>query len=202
MAVLLFSSASAQETKIKFEPRTIQGQGSFAVGGKVITSPGVFNPKQPTPDGQTLHGDHAYVFYQVPANPRKLPLIFLPGTGQFSKTWETTPDGRQGFQTIFLRRRFPVFLIDQPRRGSAGRGSVPVTIAATPRTQNSFLLGSYFVGKPTIRPTGCRNRQEEDTSLNPQLAEFCDNKGHVVGNGAVPPRSHSVEDRLLHIGEC
>ena len=86
MVVLLFSSASAQETKSKFEPLTIQGQGSFAVGGKVITNPGVFNPKQPTPDGQTLHGDHAYVFYQVPANPRKLSLVFLQGTGQFSKT--------------------------------------------------------------------------------------------------------------------
>jgi hypothetical protein len=61
MAALLFSSASAQQTpKSKFEPLTIQGQGSFAVGGKVITNPGSFNPKQPTPEGQTLHGDHAY----------------------------------------------------------------------------------------------------------------------------------------------
>jgi pimeloyl-ACP methyl ester carboxylesterase len=51
---------------------------------------------------------------------RKLPLVFLHGTGQFSKTWETTPDGREGFQTIFLRRRFPVYLIDQRRRGNAG----------------------------------------------------------------------------------
>ncbi len=152
MAVLLFSSASAQETKSKFEPLTIQGQGSFAVGGKVITNPGVFNPKQPTPDGQTLHGDHAYVFYQVPANPRKLSLVFLHGTGQFSKTWETTPDGREGFQTIFLRRRFPVYLIDQPRRGNAGRGTVSATINATPDEQmwfDTFRVGiwpDYFPG--------------------------------------------------------
>jgi general stress protein CsbA len=152
MAVLLFSSASTQETKSTFEPLIIQGQGSFAVGGKVITNPGVFNPKQPTPDGQTLHGDHAYVFYQVPANPRKLPLVFLHGTGQFSKTWETTPDGREGFQTIFLRRRFPAYLIDQPRRGNAGRGTVPVTIPATPDEQqwfDTFRIGiwpDYFPG--------------------------------------------------------
>jgi hypothetical protein len=55
----------------------IQEQGSFAAGGKVIKNPGTFNPKQPTPEGQTLHGDHAYVFYQVPVNPRKLSLVFL-----------------------------------------------------------------------------------------------------------------------------
>ena len=145
IAALLFTSAGAQETnKTKFEPLTIQEQGSFAVGGKVITNPGTFNPKQPTPDGQTLHGDHAYVFYQVPANPRKLPLVFLHGTGQFTKTWETTPDGREGFQTIFLRRRFPVYLIDQPRRGDAGRSTVAATIAATPDEQMWF--GTFRVG--------------------------------------------------------
>jgi hypothetical protein len=107
----LFSSASAQEIKTnKTEPLLIQEQGSFAFGGKVFTNSGAFNPKQPTPDGQTLHGDHAYVFYEIPVNRRKLPLVFLHGTGQFSKTWETTPDGREGFQTIFLRRRLPVYL--------------------------------------------------------------------------------------------
>ncbi len=64
------------------------------------------------------------MFYQVPVNARKLPLVIWHGFGQFSKTWETTPDGREGFQTIFLRRRFAVYLLDQPRRGGAGRSTV------------------------------------------------------------------------------
>jgi pimeloyl-ACP methyl ester carboxylesterase len=133
IATVLLTSAAAQvAAKDKSEPLTIQEQGSFAVGGKVTTNRGTFNPKQPTPQGQTLHGDHAYVFYQIPMHRRKLPLVFLHGTGQFSKTWETTPDGREGFQTIFLRRRFPVYLIDQPRRGNAGRSTVSATIAAVP----------------------------------------------------------------------
>ena len=50
------------------------------------------------------------------------------GAGQFSKSWETTPDGREGFQNIFLRRRFATYLIDQPRRGDAGRSTVEATI--------------------------------------------------------------------------
>jgi len=29
----------------------------------------------------------------------KLPLVMWHGIGQSSKTWETTPDGREGFQT-------------------------------------------------------------------------------------------------------
>jgi pimeloyl-ACP methyl ester carboxylesterase len=161
MGVALFTSANAQQTaKSKFDPLTIQDQGSFAVGGKVITAPGTFdpikqgnyNPAGNNPAGETLHGDHAYVFYQVPVNPRKLPLVFLHGTGQFTKTWETTPDGREGFQTIFLRRRFPVYLIDQPRRGNAGRSTVSGTINVSPDEQmwfDTFRVGiwpNYFPG--------------------------------------------------------
>lgn len=113
----------------------LKEQGSFAVGGTVVTSPGTFDPRKPSTDGATLHGDHAYVFYQVPVDARPLPLVFLHGAGQFSKTWETTPDGREGFQTIFLRRRFPVYLLDQPRRGDAGRSTLPLNVTATPDDQ-------------------------------------------------------------------
>ncbi len=130
----------------------IREQGSFAVGGTVVTIPGTFDPYKPTPDGATLHGDHAYVFYQVPVDARRLPLVFWHGAGQFSKTWETTPDGREGFQTIFLRRRFAVYLLDQPRRGNAGRSTVPLTIPATADDQiwfGMFRFGiwpNYFPG--------------------------------------------------------
>lgn len=130
----------------------LREQGSFAVGGTVRTNPGRFDPYKPTPAGQTLHGDHAYVSYQIPANPRTLPLVFLHGFGQFSKTWESTPDGREGFQNIFLRRGFPVYLVDQPRRGNAGRSTVPMTIEATPDDQewyDRFRIGiwpDYFPG--------------------------------------------------------
>ena len=139
-------------------PLVIQAQGSFAVGGTVVDSPGTFDPIRqgaytpaPDPTGQTLHGDHAYVFYQKPVNPRPLPLVFWHGHGQSAKTWETTPDGREGFQNIFLRRRFPVYVIDQPRRGRAGRSTQPVTIPATPDEQMWF--GVFRLGVwPNLYP--------------------------------------------------
>lgn len=122
----------------------ISRQGSFAVGGTVIANPGTFDPYNPTPAGQTFHGDHAYVFYQIPAHSRKYPLVMWHGFGQFSKTWETTPDGREGFQNIFLRRRFPVYLIDQPRRGDAGRSTVAANILPTHDEQQWF--GTFRIG--------------------------------------------------------
>lgn len=82
---------------------TIREQGSFLIGGTVNT----YDTRHPLrADGQTLHGDHAYVSYQIPADARRIPLVFLHGAGQSAKTWESTPDGREGFATLFLRRGF------------------------------------------------------------------------------------------------
>jgi pimeloyl-ACP methyl ester carboxylesterase len=84
------------------------------------------------------------VSYQIPVNARKLPLVLWHGAGQFSKTWETTPDGREGFQNIFLRRGFGVYVLDQPRRGRAGRSTLPITITPTPDEQ--FWFGIFRLG--------------------------------------------------------
>jgi hypothetical protein len=106
LAVVTLGGAAAVASE-KPAPLVIQEQGSFAIGGTVVTAPGTFdpirhgayNPADQSVAGQTLHGDHAYVFYQVPANARRLPLVMWHGHGQSAKTWETTPDGREGFQT-------------------------------------------------------------------------------------------------------
>lgn len=141
-AAVITSACAIAPGRDKPGPLVIHEQGSFAVGGTVIRHP----------DGRTFHGDHAYVFYQVPANARKFPLVLWHGFGQFSKTWETTPDGREGFQNIFLRRGFPVYVLDQPRRGNAGRSTVAETITPTPDEQtwfNIFRVGiwpNYFPG--------------------------------------------------------
>jgi hypothetical protein len=161
IAACSLSLVSAQEShESKPEPLIIVEQGSFAVGGSVITAPGTFdpikqgayNPAGTDAAGQTLHGDHAYVFYQVPVNARKLPLVFWHGHGQSAKTWETTPDGREGFQNIFLRRRFPVYLIDQPRRGRAARGAQPISTSLPHQMSNSGSASSgSALGRASIR---------------------------------------------------
>lgn len=164
LTTVLLSACSTTKQSIADSPLIIQEQGSFMTGGTVITSPGVFDPYNPKPEGQTLHGDHAYVFYQLPVNARKLPLVMWHGFGQFSKTWETTPDGREGYQTIFLRRRFGVYVLDQPRRGDAGRSTVAATIQPVPDEQQwfgTFRLGTwpdFFEGVQFARDTNTLNQ--------------------------------------------
>src|SRR5690606_38670814 len=113
VSLLISVSVHAQN---KQKPMVIAKQGSFAIGGTKMKEPGTFDVNNALkPAGQTFHGDHAYAFYQIPVKARKYPLVFLHGAGQSKKTWESTPDGREGFQNIFLRRNFPVYLLDQPR---------------------------------------------------------------------------------------
>ncbi|TAE50519.1 MAG: alpha/beta hydrolase [Bacteroidetes bacterium] len=185
------------------KPMVIQAQGSFAVGGTVISQPGVFDPYKPTPAGQTFHGDHAYVFYQVPAKARQYPLVMWHGIGQFSKTWETTPDGREGFQTIFLRKRFPVYVLDQPRRGNAARSTAAGTITPTPDEQGWF--GTFRVG---IWPDYFEGVQfaRDSATLNQYFRQMVPNAGPIdiqvnvdavsalfdqIGEGILVTHSHS-----------
>lgn len=126
-------------------PLSIQAQGSFAAGGTVLSTPGTYNNNQPTAAGQTFHGDHLYAFYQVPQHPRPLPIVMLHGAFQSARSWEATPDGREGFQMLFLRRGFAVYLVDQPRRGRAGNSTVAATIEPTPNDQ--LFFDQFRIGK-------------------------------------------------------
>lgn len=92
----------------------IKEQGAFSAGGTVIKSEGVFDALKPwnvPQGGQTRHGDHADVFYQLPANSKKHAMVFLHGYGQSRRSWQTTADGREGFADIFLRKKGMVFIL-------------------------------------------------------------------------------------------
>ena len=139
---MMTASASAM-----LHPVTIEDQGSFFAGGKVITAPGVYKDAEPLNfDGETLHGDAAYVFWQKPVKAKKNALVFLHGFGQSGKTWETTPDGRDGFQNIFLAKGYKTYIVDEPRRGRAGNSTVPAELKAIPQDQlwyDNFRIGQW-----------------------------------------------------------
>jgi hypothetical protein len=91
-------------------PITIQKQGSFAVGGTILGDP----------DTRSLHCDHGYVDYQIPVNPRRINLVMWHSAAAtaFLNRW----DGGEGYQSIFLRRGFPVYIWDGPQVGRADWG--------------------------------------------------------------------------------
>lgn len=158
-SILLFIGCNEQNKQIADTPVetndiiSIQKQGTFAVGGSVKKSHGTFdpiahgafNPSNQSTEGQTLHGDHASVFYQIPTEPRNLPLVFWHGYGQSMRTWQSTPDGREGFQSIFLKKRYPIYLLDQPRRGLSGQSLEPKTLES--KTEDQLWFGIFRMGE-------------------------------------------------------
>lgn len=166
------------------EPLIIQAQGSFAAGGTVATTPGTFDAHKPLdPAGQTYHGDHAAVFYQIPVHAHKYPIVMLHGAGQFSRTWESTPDGREGFQNIFLRRGFSTYLVDQPRRGDAGRSMVASTL--TPQADEQLWFNQFRLG---VWPDFFKGVQfsHDKEALNQYFRQMTPNTGpfdsHVIAD--------------------
>jgi pimeloyl-ACP methyl ester carboxylesterase len=146
MSALLATEGNvfAKDMPAVSSPLTIIDQGSFAVGGAVKVETGTFDPRKPLdPAGQSHHGDHASVFYQVPQHARHL-VVMLHGAGQSARSWETTPDGREGFQTLFLRQHYATYLIDQPRRGEAGRSMVEG--AVKPQGDEQLWFNQFRVG--------------------------------------------------------
>ena len=203
LAAMLLGACAAPEQHSSASSLMITEQGSFAVGGTVITQPGEFDPIKLTSAGQTLHGDHAYVFYQIPVNQRKYPLVMWHGYGQFSKTWESTPDGREGYQTLFLREGYGVYLLDQPRRGNAGKGTQAGNYAPEPDEQkwfNVFRVGQWPEYFPNVQfPQDADSLNQYFRQVTPDIgtidisvnADAVDALFNKIGDGILVTHSHS-----------
>jgi hypothetical protein len=152
------------------KPLLLKERGTFAFGGTVITAE----------NGDTFHGDHGVADYQIPMNPRKYSLVMWHGGGQYSRTFQTTPDGRDGFDNIFTRLGYATYVIDQPRRGRAGRSTVGITLPdATPSESNVwnvFRLGKWVPPEPRTFFPGVQFPRDED-SLNQYFRQQTSNTG-------------------------
>jgi len=118
----------------------VQDQGGRPFGGVVAGDP----------ETGSLHCDHGYVEWQIPPDPRRVPLLMIHASS--TKTWDTTFDGRDGFRTIFLRAGFPVYMTDLPRTGRAGQGCAQTTYTPAPNrdqsTITSWRIGTWLPGDP------------------------------------------------------
>jgi pimeloyl-ACP methyl ester carboxylesterase len=141
VAVLLSLPALAQ-------PLSVREIGSFHVGGRTATIEGlptreiVFSPGAPplriNPNGQ-FQVEQMYVQFVRLAEPRaRFPLLMWHGGGLTGATWETTPDGRPGWQMFFLRQGHDVYVSDAMERGRSGWARFP----------------EIFAGEPVVRTLG------------------------------------------------
>ncbi len=125
----------------------LRDQNTYSVGGKVNSTSGVYDPIKGynDPKGQTSHTDHANVFYQIPVEYNNKNVVMLPPSKQTRITYMTTPDGRDGFNNLFLKNRFGVYLVDLPRTGEASQTSKDKKIST--ETNDQSIYTSYRIGE-------------------------------------------------------
>jgi hypothetical protein len=61
-----------------------------------------------------------YVEYMIPEDDGEVPLVLVHGGGLSGKSFETTPDGRMGWDEYFVRKGHPVYNVDQASRARSG----------------------------------------------------------------------------------
>jgi pimeloyl-ACP methyl ester carboxylesterase len=100
-------------------PLVLKAQGSFFVGGeKVDQTQGELGDLGP---GGHITVNQMYVRYMVPqGGDGNVPVVMVHGATLTGKSWETTPDGRMGWDEYFVRKGHPVYVPDQVGRGRSG----------------------------------------------------------------------------------
>jgi pimeloyl-ACP methyl ester carboxylesterase len=117
------------------QPITLERFGSFHIGGRQVELtdrpvreylPTVGSaPLRIDPNGVHTVGQ-MYARFMVPAPQRgAAPLMLWHGAYLTGVTWETTPDGRPGWDEFFLRRGWATYVTDAVERGRSGAAMVP-----------------------------------------------------------------------------
>src|SRR5438105_7807670 len=108
-------------------PLELQDEGSFFVNGHSLPS------DHPSNAAGAVSGDimagQMYVQYRIPKTVSAPPIVMVHGSGHTGVTYETTPDGREGWATYFARRNFPVYVVDHVGRGRSGFDPTPINRA-------------------------------------------------------------------------
>ncbi len=118
-------------------PILIERQGAFAIGGTILGDP----------ESSSLRCDHGVVEYQIPARARAVNLLMWHSASAVA--WQNRWDGGEGFQSIFLRRGYPVYLWDGPRVGRANWGCADTSYTAEiGRDQQNFIAWRFGSAYP------------------------------------------------------
>lgn len=107
------------DLKTPKSPLVLKAQGSFYVGGDVVEQ----TRDQLGSRGPAGHitVNQMYVRYMIPQkSERKASVVLIHGSTLTGKSWETTPDGRMGWDEYFVRKGHAVYVPDQVGRGRSG----------------------------------------------------------------------------------
>ena len=121
-------------------PLELQDEGVFFVDGQAAATQFPDSPATGAAPPGNIMMDQMYVQYRIPKTVSAPPIVMVHGSGHTGVTYETTPDGREGWATYFARKNFPVYVVDHVGRGRSGFDPTPINRAR--REANPALLPS------------------------------------------------------------
>jgi hypothetical protein len=121
VAALILAAASIATA----DSLVLKEQGSFFVGGHTIFTDALTGSTSgflgTGINSGNITVDQMYVQYQIPEGAdAHVPVVMVHGCCLSSKSYETTPDGRMGWNEYFLRQHRAVYLPDQVSRARSG----------------------------------------------------------------------------------
>jgi pimeloyl-ACP methyl ester carboxylesterase len=136
-AALLATGGTAMAASLG-GPLELADEGSFFVNGVTTTSSHPGTPAVGPSVPGTITVNQMYVQYRIPKTVSGPPIVMVHGSGHTGATYETTPDGREGWATYFARKGFPVYVVDHSGRGRSGFN--PTVINRARAESNAALL--------------------------------------------------------------
>ena len=126
-------------------PLTLAGQGSFFIDGYTQPIAGKYiSPSAFAGDAGNSMTNQMYVQFEKPLLKNgKFPLMIVHGCCLSSKSWQTTPDGRMGWDEYFVRKGFDTYLTEQVSRGRSGFNALQyqkVLVGDAPASSNPPIL--------------------------------------------------------------
>ena len=108
-----------KDVQVSDKPLVLKAQGSFFVGGDKAEQTRA-ELGDLGPEGH-IAVNQMYVRYMVPQDgDANVAVVMVHGATLTGKSWETTPDGRMGWDEYFVRKGHPVYVPDQVGRGRSG----------------------------------------------------------------------------------
>ncbi len=186
----LLLGQSLEDVKTPDTPLVLKAQGSFFVGGEKAEQTraelGDLGP------GGHITINQLYVRYMVPqGGDGNVPVVMVHGATLTGKSYETTPDGRMGWDEYFVRKGHPVYIPDQVGRGRSGFNQAVfnnVRTGATPPTSlPRWLRFSDEVVWPNFRFGSKPGAPYEDTQFPVSAVDELSKQGVPdVSFGGVP----------------
>lgn len=140
----------------------IESIGSYFVGGRIAALTGMKefqavyaaggDPVTINPNGDYMTGQMYVPYVRLKAPKSPCPLSLWHGGGLTGSTWEATPDGREGWQSYFLKAGYHVYLPDAVERGRSSWSMYPQIYKGSPTFRTfrhvwqSFRIGPSYQG--------------------------------------------------------